>query len=139
MQKKFVNDTVSATQKKNVYFDFSYDKKNQKFATTSGFLSNYSVDVPIVSDTGTLNNTYTYKIFQNYENNVSTASILLKSSFSINDNMLSERLFIPGNRLRGFERGKVGPKDGSDFIGGNYLTAINLAQQYHLFLKTLNL
>jgi len=53
----------------------------------------------------------------------------LKSSFSINDNdiKLSERLFIPGNRLRGFERGKVGPKDGSDFVGGNYLTAINFS------------
>ena len=28
--------------------------------------------------------------------------------------------------MRGFERGKVGPKDGSDFIGGNYLTTFNL-------------
>ena len=26
------------------------------------------------------------------------------------------------NRLRGFEKGKVGPKDGNDFIGGNYVT-----------------
>ncbi len=137
-EKVSVNDTASATQKKNAgnYFDsffginLIYDKRNQKFATTSGFFSNYSVDVPIVSDTGTLNNTYTYKIFSElYENNVSTASILLKSSFSINDNdiKLSERLFIPGNRLRGFERGKVGPKDGSDFVGGNYLTAINFS------------
>ena len=63
-----------------------------------------------------------------YENNISTASLLLKSSFSINneDIKLSERLFIPGSRLRGFERGKIGPKDGPDFIGGNYLTALNL-------------
>lgn len=62
-----------------------------------------------------------------YENNVTTASLLLKSSFSLNDEdiKLSERLFVPGSRLRGFERGKIGPKDGSDFIGGNYLTAIN--------------
>ena len=27
--------------------------------------------------------------------------------------------------MRGFERGKVGPRDGADYIGGNYLTAIN--------------
>ena len=32
--------------------------------------------------------------------------------------MISERLFIPSNRLRGFEGGKVGPKDGNDFVGG---------------------
>ena len=41
------------------------------------------------------------------------------------DVKLSERLFISQRKLRGFERGKVGPKDGSDFIGGNFVTAIN--------------
>ena len=137
VEKVTVNNNASSKQKKNagnffdsfVGLDFNYDKRNQKFATTDGFFSNYSVDIPVFSETGTLKNTYNYKVFSElYENNVSTASILLKSSFSINDKdiKLSERLFIPGNRLRGFERGKVGPKDGSDFIGGNYLTAFNL-------------
>ena len=109
--------------------DFDYDKRNQKFATTDGFFSNYSISIPVFSETGTLLNSYNFKVFSElYENNISTASLLLKSSFSVNseDIKLSERLFIPGNRLRGFERGKVGPKDGSDFIGGNYLTAFNL-------------
>ena len=41
------------------------------------------------------------------------------------DVRLSKRRNLSGSRLRGFERGKIGPKDGSDFIGGNYLTAIN--------------
>ena len=27
--------------------------------------------------------------------------------------------------MRGFETGKIGPKDGSDFIGGNYVSSIN--------------
>ena len=27
--------------------------------------------------------------------------------------------------MRGFETGKIGPKDGSDFIGGNYVSTIN--------------
>ena len=137
VEKVTVNNNASSKQKKNagnffdsfVELDFNYDKRNQKFATTEGFISNYSLDIPTFSETGTLKNSYNYKIFSElYENNVSTASILLSSSFSINDNdiKLSERLFIPGNRLRGFERGKVGPKDGSDFIGGNYLTAFNL-------------
>ncbi len=135
-EKVTVTDTASSKQKKNAgnFFDsflgldFNYDKRNQKFATTSGFFSNYSVDLPLLSETGTLKNTYSYKIFSElYENNISTASILIKTSFSVTDEdiKLSERLFIPGSRLRGFERGKVGPKDGSDFIGGNYLTAIN--------------
>ena len=28
--------------------------------------------------------------------------------------------------LRGFESGKIGPKDGTQYIGGNYATALNL-------------
>ena len=33
---------------------------------------------------------------------------------------------MPGRRLRGFESGKIGPKDGSQFIGGNYASSLNL-------------
>ena len=136
-EKVTVNSNASSKQKKNagnffdsfLVLDFDYDKRNQKFATTDGFISNYSVSLPLFSETGTLQNSYNFKVFSElYEKNISTASLLLRSSFSVNneDIKLSERLFIPGNRLRGFERGKVGPKDGSDFIGGNYLTALNL-------------
>ena len=84
--------------------------------------------MPILSDTNTLTNSYNYKVFKElYENNVSTLSILFKgaSSLSNDDIKLSERLYIPGKRLRGFETGKIGPKDGNDFIGGNYVSSIN--------------
>ena len=47
------------------------------------------------------------------------------TSLSGDDIKLSERLYIPGRKLRGFETGRVGPKDGEDFIGGNYVTALN--------------
>ena len=40
---------------------------------------------------------------------------------------MSERLYIPQKKLRGFVKGKVGPKDGSDYIGGNYYAVINLS------------
>ena len=53
---------------------------------------------------------------------------LFKTATSItgDDVKLTERLSIPSSKLRGFERGKVGPKDGNDFIGGNFVTSINL-------------
>ena len=128
--------TASARQKKQAgnYFDtflkfnFDYDKRNQKFKTTDGFRSYYSVNVPLISDTNTLTNSYDYKVFNEfYENNITTFSISLSSANSISDDdiKLSERLFIPSRKLRGFETGKVGPKDGEDFIGGNYLTTFN--------------
>ena len=136
IEKITVDSTASTRQKKQEgnYFDsfigldLNYDKRNQRFQTTSGFYSNYSLELPVLSETNTITNSYRYKIFKElYENNVSTFSLLLQSSNSLtgDDIKLSERLYIPGKRLRGFERGKVGPKDQDDFIGGNYITTIN--------------
>jgi outer membrane protein insertion porin family len=128
--------TASASQKKQtgnywdtfLKFNFDYDKRNQKFKTTDGFRSTYNINLPIISDTNTLTNSYNYKVFNEfYENNITSLSISLSSANSISnkDIKLSERLFIPSRKLRGFESGKVGPKDGNDFIGGNYLAAFN--------------
>ena len=47
-------------------------------------------------------------------------------SFTGDDIKLSERLYIPQKKLRGFERGKIGPKDGNDYVGGNYYAVLNL-------------
>ena len=45
----------------------------------------------------------------------------------MDDNVrVSKRAFIPSRRLRGFEPGKIGPKDGNQYIGGNYASALNL-------------
>ena len=131
------NSTASARQKKQtgdywdtfLNLDFSLDKRNQKFRTTDGFISKYNVDLPLISDNNTLTNTYNYKFFTElYEDNISSFSLMLKSANSItgDDVKLTERLNIPSRMLRGFENGKVGPKDGNDFIGGNYITSLNV-------------
>ncbi len=128
--------TASARQKKQEgnYFDtylnfnYNYDKRNQKFKTSDGFISYYSVDLPILSDTNTLTNFYNYKIFSElYENNISSFGLSIKAANSItgDDVKLSERLYIPQKKLRGFVNGGVGPKDGDDFIGGNYYAVVN--------------
>ena len=146
IEKISVDSSASTKQKKQdgSYFDsfigmdFFYDKRNQKYQTTSGFFSNYSVSMPVISDTNTLTNTYNYKIFKElYENNVSTFSFLFKSASSLGseDIKLSERLYIPGKKLRGFESGKIGPKDGSDYIGGNYVSSINATTTIPLILE----
>ena len=130
------DSTASARQKKQDgnYWDtflrinFDFDKRNQKFQTSDGFRSRYYLDLPVISETNTLTNTYDYKIYKElYDQNISTASFLFKAANSLtNDDIkLSERLFVPSNRLRGFEKGKIGPLDGSDYIGGNFVSAIN--------------
>ena len=110
--------------------DFDYDKRNQKFQTTSGFRSFYSVDVPLLSDTDTLINSYNYQLFSElYEDNITSMSVFLNTANSItgSDVKLSERLYIPQSKLRGFKAGSVGPKDGNDYIGGNFVSTLNIA------------
>ena len=130
------DNTASARQQEQEgdYIDLflniglTLDKRDQKFQTTDGFLSSYSLDLPYISDTYTLVNKYKYSYFTElYENNVSSFSFSLRSAHSIKDEdiKLSERLRVPSNTLRGFEYGKIGPKDGDDYIGGNYMSAIN--------------
>ena len=130
------DSTASAKQKSQAgtYLDtfigasFDYDKRNQKFKTSKGFRSIYNLDLPILSETNTLTNTYRYNFYTDlFEDNITSTSLMLKTSNSLtNDNIkLSERLFIPSRRLRGFENGKIGPKDGEDFIGGNFMSSIN--------------
>ena len=138
IEKISTDSTASARQQKQkgnywdtfVNLNFILDKRNQKFQTSRGYLSRYDIDLPIISDTNSLSNQFSYKYFTElYNQNVSSIGISLGSTFSLKDDdvKLSERLFIPSNKLRGFEGGKVGPKDGDDFIGGNYLATFNLA------------
>ncbi len=132
------NSTASARQQAQegsywdsfIKLDFNYDKRNQKFQTSSGFRSFYSIDLPIISDTNTLKNYYNHSYyFDLFEKNISTISFSAHAANSLNnkDIKLSERITIPSRRLRGFESGRVGPKDGDDFIGGNYAYSINFS------------
>ena len=140
------DSTASAQQKKlkGNYFDnffslsFDYDKRNQKFQTTQGFRNYFSTDLPIISETNTLANTFiTTNYYEYFDSNVLKSSFYFKTSNSLSgDNIkLSERLYLPSNRLRGFERGKVGPKDGNDFIGGNYIASLNLSTEVPKLLE----
>ena len=119
-------------------FQFDYDKRNQKFQTSDGFRSTYYLNMPIISETNTLKNTYDYKFYTElYEENITTFSLFLGAANSLSDDdiKLSERLNIPSSRLRGFEFGKIGPKDGADFVGGNYMSALNMSSTLPNFLE----
>jgi outer membrane protein insertion porin family len=140
------NSTASSQQQaqEGNYWDsfiklnMNYDKRNQKFQTSDGFKSFYSVDLPIISDTNTFKNYYNYShYFEFFEKNFSSISIYLQSANSLNnkDIKLSERITVPGSRLRGFEAGRIGPKDGDDYIGGNYSYSINFVTNIPQFFE----
>ena len=132
------NSTASARQKAQagnywdsiLKLDLDLDKRNQKFQTSSGFRSFYSLDLPVISDTYTLKNYYNHSYyFDLFEKNISSISVYLEAANSLQnkDIKLSERIKIPSRRLRGFETGRIGPKDGKDYIGGNYAYSLNFS------------
>ena len=146
VEKLKTDSTATANLKKNEgnYFDtffnytINFDKRNASFKPTDGFRSRFTQNVPLLSDTSTLKNTYDYKTYAEWFNeSIATFSFYGATSNSITgkDVKLSDRLFIPSKRLRGFESGRVGPKDGSDFIGGNYAMTVNLATTVPQLLK----
>ena len=146
---KIETDSTASSRQKNQagdYFDtfinmsFNYDKRDQRFQTTEGFLSNYSVNIPLLSDSATLTNKYILSnYFQYFDKNIIKSSLYLKTTNSITgENIkLSERNYIPSSRLRGFEFGKIGPKDGNDYIGGNFVSALNFSTTIPQFTQNL--
>ena len=98
--------------------------------------------MPVVSDTNTLKNYYSHSYYFNlFEKNISSLSFHFETANSINnkDIKLSERINIPTRRLRGFESGRVGPKDGDDFIGGNFAYTMNFSSNIpQLFQESQN-
>jgi len=130
--------TASASMKKQEgsYFDtffnhtFSYDKRDQRYKTSDGYISRFTQNIPLISESYTLTNSYDYKIYNEWlDENIFSIGFFGKTSNSLSgkDIKLSDRLYLPASKLRGFEFGKVGPKDGADYIGGNYAASINIA------------
>ena len=112
-----------------ISYRLTYNKLNQNFQPTDGFINKFSQTFPLYSDDMSIENLFTSTLYESLNDNIIlSASLFLKTINSLDDNVrISKRVFIPSKRLRGFETGKIGPKDGSQFIGGNYATALNLS------------
>ena len=138
LEKLETNQSASDNLKKQEgsYFDatisysLDYDKRNQRFQTSDGFRSKFSQSIPLVSEDYALMNGYEYSKYQQIGSDDVVASLLLYTrsinSLTDEDVRVSNRLYLPSRKLRGFEAGKIGPKDSGDYVGGNYATAINL-------------
>jgi len=129
------NASASIKKQEGSYFDtflnytLDYDKRNQKYQTTEGYRSKFSQKIPLINKSNTLTNTYDYKKYSQWFNeNISSLGFYIVQSKSLSGKnvKLSDRLFLPSSKLRGFEANKIGPKDGLDYIGGNYAMAFNL-------------
>jgi len=109
-------------------YGLDYDMRNQKFQTSDGFRSYFTQSIPIYSDEFAFSNSYDFKIWNKLPNEMVTSlSFFGKHVNSLNgeDVRITNRFYIPRSKLRGFKVRQVGPKDGKDYIGGNYASTIN--------------
>ena len=114
----------------DAYFNYglTYDLRDQKFQTKDGNLFYFNQELPIISENNEIKNSIEYATYHQINNSLVTKISFYGSavnSISDDDVRISKRLYIPYRKLRGFEKGKVGPKDGSDYVGGNYVSSIN--------------
>ena len=117
----------------DLYFNYSInqDLRDKKFRTESGYVTTFSQELPLISDNAELSNAF---IITNYKKLSSTSDMVGKVSFfgktitGLSDDVrISKRLNVPASRLRGFQRGKVGPVENNDYIGGNYVSSLNFS------------
>ncbi len=118
-------------------YSITLNKLNQNFQPTDGYFTKFTQSVPIYSDDNSFENTITASKYHSMtENFLLAGKLFLKAVNSIDgDVRVSKRVYIPSSRLRGFESGKIGPKDGSQYIGGNYGAAINFTSSFPNFFN----
>ncbi len=109
-------------------YGISLNRLDQNFQPTDGYRTMFSQTLPIYSDEFAIENSFKASKYHSFTDNlIFSAKLYLRSVNSLEDNVrVSRRIYIPSSRLRGFEAGSIGPKDGNQYIGGNYGSAINL-------------
>ena len=118
----------------DLYFNYAldYDSRNSSFNPSKGNRTYFYQELPLVSSDNEISNTLVftqYKPLNESTDMIGKASFYFKAVNSIDgsDVRISKRGQVPYNRLRGFQKGKVGPIENDDYIGGNYVSALNLS------------
>ncbi len=110
-------------------YGLTYDKRNRKFMPTAGSITSFNQSLPIYADKPFIVNTLSLSKYHSFnENFVGAGKFIIDTINGLNDEdvRLSKRKSLSSKRIRGFERGKIGPVDGDDHVGGNYAAALNL-------------
>ena len=130
------SSTASSSLKKQTgdYFDtyfshsFIQDLRDKPYQPTDGFKNVFAQEIPLIADAYEIGNSFETTAYKKLgKEMVGKLSFYSKIVTSMNDKdvRISKRLYLPASKLRGFEKGKIGPTENFDYIGGNYATALN--------------
>ena len=109
-------------------YGFTFDKRNRSFMPTSGSIIRFGQSFPVYADKSFVSNMLSASNYKTFSENIIGAGKLYLSSVTglgSDDVRLSKRNRLSSKRLRGFEKNKIGPVDGTDHIGGNFAAAVN--------------
>ena len=134
-----VDEEASAAIKKMkgnfVNADLTYaltvDKRNQAFKPTQGYKTTFRQALPLIQDSSSIMNGLDVSTYHDFsEDVIGSLKFHARTINGVDEDVrLTNRLYIPRNKLRGFNTYKVGPRDGTDYIGGNYVTALGFEAQ----------
>ena len=125
----------------DTYFNYSLDsdKRNQAYQPTDGSRIRFFQELPIVAENREIVNSIDLSKYKTLPlDMIGRINFFGKNTYAFTkDVRVSKRAFIPASKLRGFEAGKVGPMDNGDYIGGNYITTLNMSATLPQLLPTL--
>ncbi len=115
----------------DTYFNYAlnYDLRNKNYRPDEGYRNSFKQELPIISDNYEIVNSFETTRYQKISDMVTKISFYGKAVNTLDnkDVRISKRLYIPSHKLRGFESGKIGPIENDDYIGGNYISAVNFS------------
>ncbi len=108
-------------------YNLTLNKLDQNFQPSDGYKINLKQVLPLYSDDLSIENTLNLSKYHSISDNlILSGKFFFKSVNSIDDHArVSRRVYIPSSKLRGFEAGRFGPKDGDEYVGGNFGSAVN--------------
>ena len=124
----------------NFAYSLTYDDRDRAYQPREGYRISFFQDIPMISDN--------YEIINGFDVTQYTPlfyDMVGKLNFygkAVNtlkgdDARLSKRLYASGSKLRGFEKGKIGPLDNGDYVGGNYVSGLNFSSTLPQILPSL--
>ncbi len=113
------------------FYSIANDKRNSGFQPTKGYRIGFGQGLALPgSDITYLENSVNGSIYHSISNDYIVSlktGINTINAIGDDDIKLSDRKFLRQSNLRGFENYGVGPKDGTDHIGGNYSAYASLS------------
>ena len=109
-------------------YGFTFDQRDRSFKPTDGSIIRFNQAIPAFADKPYISNRFSTSSYHTFsENYIGSAKLYLSAINGLNDEdvRISKRQTLSNKRLRGFEKGKIGPVDENDHVGGNYAAAVN--------------